>query len=151
MRSFIIALVICLFSAVALTGNAGAVGLQAVGKEECVCDPLVARGIVPDTLNKLQLAFVFPEFGVALDRFAVEMKAILGQFGLVNGQQETGEKIARAEPTEKVLDKAKDKEKGAAEVAPKPKKKKKIAKSSTKKSVKKSGKKKRVKVPTRAL
>jgi len=151
MRSFTIALAICLFSAVSFTGNAGAVGLQAVGKEECVCDPLVARGIVPDTLNKIKLALVFPEFGIALDRFAVEMKAILGQFGLTNGQPEGAERIAKAEPTEKALDKAKEKEKDVREVAPKHKKKKKIAKASTKKRAKKAAKKKRVKMPTRAL
>jgi hypothetical protein len=148
MRSFTIALVICLFSAVSLTGNAGAVGLQALGKEECACDPLIARGIVPDTLNKLKLAFVFPEFGIALDRFAVDVKAILGQFGLTNWRPEAAEQVAKAEPTEKAVDKAKKKkEEGAQATEPKRKKKKKVAK----KHHKKPAKKKRVKMPTRAL
>ena len=52
-----------------------------MGKEECTCNPLVARGIIPDPLNSLKEAVTFPQVGPALDQMAAGVKELIGQFG----------------------------------------------------------------------
>lgn len=81
MRSLVVALIACMLVVGALAQRSEAVGFQVVGKEECKCSPLVARGIVPDTLNKLKEAFVFPSLVVAVERVAGEFRAVVSQFG----------------------------------------------------------------------
>jgi hypothetical protein len=108
MRSFVIAVAaICL--ATALMGNAFAVGLYVVGKEECDCSPLVAQGIVPDTLNKLKEAFLFPQIAAVLDRVGQEVRAVLSGFGPTSAQ-------AAEPPT--VTEQTDGKEKAAVEKPP---------------------------------
>jgi hypothetical protein len=67
--------------AIACVGNVHAVGLYAVGKEECNCSPLVARGIIPDPLNKLKEALLLPQMAMVLDKIVVEIKGMIGQVG----------------------------------------------------------------------
>ncbi|MGO9570199.1 MAG: hypothetical protein ACLP5H_21935 [Desulfomonilaceae bacterium] len=81
MRSLIIAVVVTIALAAAYVGNVHAVGLYAVGKEECNCSPLVARGIIPDPLNKLHEALMFPQLAVILDKIAMGIKDMVGQVG----------------------------------------------------------------------
>jgi hypothetical protein len=81
MRRFAIALVVSCVLGICSAGSADAVGFYVVGKEDCQCSPLVARGIVPDTLNKLKEAFFFPQVGVVLENFASEVRAMLYQAG----------------------------------------------------------------------
>jgi hypothetical protein len=115
MRSIFIAVVsICV--ATALMGNAFAVGLYVVGKEDCDCSPLVAQGIVPDTLNKLKEAFLFPQMASVLDRIGQEVRAMLAGFGPTSA--EAAEPPKMIEQTE---------EKGKADVEKPPAKEEKPA------------------------
>ncbi len=81
-------------------GNSQAVGLYVVGKEDCDCSPLVARGIVPDTLNKLKEAFVLPQMIQALDWIALEIKGMVANLGPAPSEG-LAEPSAAPEPTEK--------------------------------------------------
>lgn len=81
MKPVVMALLMTVAVNVFFASHVGAVGLYAVGKEQISCSPLVARGIVPDTWNKLSEAFLAPQISWALDRLAVEMKSLLNQFG----------------------------------------------------------------------
>ncbi len=82
MRSFFVATVICAFVATALLGSAQAAGTYVAGKEEGDRSSLSARGVIPDTLNKVSHAFPLAFIGRVIDRIAGEVKAILGQFGI---------------------------------------------------------------------
>jgi len=82
MRSFFVATVICVCVAIALLGVAQAAGTYVAGKEEGDRSSLSAKGVIPDTLNKVSQAFAFGFIGRAIDRIAGEVKAILGQFGI---------------------------------------------------------------------
>jgi len=134
MRSIVAAAAVCLLLAWALAGNAAAVGLQAVGKEPCSCDPLVGRGIVPDTLNKLKSAVDFPQIPVFLDYLAADVRTVLSQIGTGTPSDGSPEAVAKAEPPEKVTAKppseikrpAKPTKKVAKKLAKKPKAKKKV-------------------------
>ncbi len=141
MRSVVAAGAVCLLVAWALAGNAVAVGLQAVGKEPCNCDPLVARGIVPDPVNKLKSAFDFQQISIALDRLALDVKTALSQFGSGAPSNGAPELTAKAEPPQRVTEKL------PPEVKPPGKPAKKVAK----KLKKKPTAKKRVKKPPRAM
>jgi hypothetical protein len=81
MRSLIIAVLVTIALAAACVGNVHAVGVYAVGKEQCNCSPLVARGIVPDPLNKLHEVLLFPQLAMILDKIAVGIKDMVGQTG----------------------------------------------------------------------
>jgi hypothetical protein len=81
MRYVVVAGAVILIAAVAGVQYAGAVGYDVLGKEKCSCDPLVARGVLPDTANKLWEVLFIPKLGFILDRIAVEGKAMLAQFG----------------------------------------------------------------------
>jgi len=81
MRSIVIVAAVFVALATVWVGNAQAVGLYAVGKEDCDCSPLTARGIVPDTLNKLQEAFLLSHIAAALDKVAVEIRGMVDQIG----------------------------------------------------------------------
>jgi hypothetical protein len=79
MRSLIIAVVVTFALAAAGVGQVHAVGLYVVGKEECNCSALVAKGIIPDTLNKLQEALLLPQLAMVLDKLAVGIKDMVIQ------------------------------------------------------------------------
>ena len=81
MRSFTIAVMVTIVLATACVGNVYAVGLYAVGKEQCNCSPLVARGIIPDPLNKLKEALVCSQLAQVLDKIVVELKGMVAQVG----------------------------------------------------------------------
>jgi len=96
MRSFIIAVVVTIALATACVTNVHAVGMYRVGKEECNCSPLVAKGIIPDPLNKLKEALVCSQLALVLDRIVVEIKGIVGQFG-VNSAAASEEAVKKGE------------------------------------------------------
>jgi hypothetical protein len=127
MRYLVVAGVLALMATVVGVQGALATGYVAVGKEECKCDPLIARGVVPDTLNKLHHALVFPTIISLLDKISVEGRAILAQF--------RADREVVATSDEALTPPEKAEEKKEPTVAPK----------------KKPTKKKRVKVPPRAL
>ncbi len=76
MRYFIVFAVVFAVFAFFL-GNAGAAGLVVMGHEPCDCPSLVARGIIPDPLNKLADMLYFPQVASALDCVAVEVRSML--------------------------------------------------------------------------
>ncbi|MBI5251535.1 MAG: hypothetical protein HY912_18755 [Desulfomonile tiedjei] len=150
MRSIVIAVAICVALTTVWIGNAQAVGLYVVGKEDCNCSPLVARGIIPDPLNKLKEAFLLSHIASALDKMAIEIKGVFDQFGKPPVSD------AAAVPPETT----ETKEKPSVEEKPAKVKKPSIEKKSEKKEKKagiqsakadKSKKKKRVKVPSRVM
>jgi hypothetical protein len=153
MRLFIAAIILSVTINVFMATKADAVGLYAVGKEQIGCSPLVARGIVPDTWNKLSEALLAPQISWALDRLAVEIKTMLSQFGAppTNGVAETATVIKEDifTPKEKQPEKIKE----AVEDKPA----KKIKKAEVKKDKKDKDKKvsdktkKRIKVPPKAM
>lgn len=112
MKSLVMTLVMTVAFACVFAPQAEAVGLYAVGKEQISCSPLVARGIVPDTWNKLGEALLVPQISWALDKLAVEMKTMLGQFGAppVTSVAETASvsKEAIIAPNDKPLEKPKE-------------------------------------------
>jgi hypothetical protein len=144
MRSFLIAVAVCIVLVTSFPGMADAVGLYTVGKEECNCSPLVARGIQPDVLNKLGEAFAFPQIAMALDRLALAVRGSLSQFEAPETEA-VAEPATTEEETPAVKEKEKEKEGKPAAVKKKPMVK---AKAATKKKV---HKKKRVPQPTRTM
>jgi hypothetical protein len=81
MRSTLFCLaVVCALSAM-MAGSVLAVGMVSVGEGKCDCPSLVAKGVVPDTINRLKETLVFMKLAPVLDRIAGEIKAMLGQFG----------------------------------------------------------------------
>lgn len=102
MHSFRCAVVIGVLLVTGLVGNAFAVGMSAVGREECSCPELVAAGIIPDTLNRLTLMAQVVNPASVLDRISGEIKAILSQFGVETTHQKEMPKI---KPVAKFLEK----------------------------------------------
>ncbi len=151
MRFFIVALV-ALALVPGLTGTAGAAGYQVVGKEECTCSPLVARGVYPDTLNKLHQAVYFPTLIAAVDQVAMDLKSVVTHF--VEGPAaESQESASSAEETQAVQEKSASPAQEKVQKERKPAKEEKPAALKKKKSthsLKKSSKKKRIKVPSGA-
>ena len=82
MRSVCFCTLLCCVAVFACVEHAPAVGYSIPGKDECSPTGLEARGKVPDVLNRLADAFVFPSVFRALDKLAGEVKAVLGQFGV---------------------------------------------------------------------
>ena len=154
MKSLVMALVMTVAFNLVLASQAGAVGLYAVGKEQISCSPLVARGIVPDTWNKLTEALLVPQISWALDKLAVEMKTMLSQLGSppVTGVSETASvtKEDVIAPVEKVKEKPKE---AVAEKPAKKIKKAEVKKDTKESKVKKTSDKpkKRIKVPPKAM
>ncbi len=152
MRSFIIAVMVTIALAAACVGNVHAVGLYAVGKEQCNCSPLVARGIIPDPLNKLHEALLFPQLAMILDKIAVGIKDMVGQVGMPPTAA-SEEAIKKGEEASELKEKpAIEKKSGKEEVSPKEEKpaieKKSIKKKKPAMELKKDQKKKRrVKIP----
>ena len=77
MRSLFLVLGMCIALGAMLLGNAQAVGIYAVGKENCPCTGLTANGKIPDTLNQLSEIPVFGLVSAVVDRVAGEVKAAL--------------------------------------------------------------------------
>jgi outer membrane biosynthesis protein TonB len=151
MRSLLAAVLVCVLSALIWVPAADAVGYVVVGKEECSCNPLVARGIIPDPLNQLQEAFVFPTLVSAVDRLAVDVRELLANVGAQTASVTPSDTpvVEPKEPATKSDDKGvKDKEKDAKDKAAVEKPKKKVAETKKKK---KSAKPKRVKLPPQAM
>lgn len=153
MRSFTIAVLVAIALATAFVGNVHAVGLYAVGKEECNCSALVARGLIPDTLNKLHEALLFPQLAMVLDKIAIGIKDLVSQTG---GPPAVApeEEIRRGEEASELKEKpASEKKPGKEEISPKKGKpaieKKSIKKKKPAVQLKKDQKKRRVKVPPR--
>lgn len=139
----------------AFSSNCSAVGVYIPGKETCDCSPLIQRGIIPDTWNKLTEALLIPQISWAIDKLTLEAKAVISQFGQpptsqtseVSSSKES--KVLKDEPLPLVKEKIRKIEK---------KKKKPVisaAKTNSTKAKKaddKSGKpKKRIKAPQKAL
>ena len=82
MRYRILATVLSVLVMGLMSEAAMATGYDVAGKEKCVCSPLTERGVVPDTLNNLKEVLIFPKLGFLAERLALEIKAILGQFGI---------------------------------------------------------------------
>jgi hypothetical protein len=141
MRYSIVLTVVFAVMAVFL-GNAGAAGMVAVGKEPCDCPSLVARGIIPDPLNRIADMLYFPQLASALDSVAVEVRSMLTQAGestTVESEEEAKESGEKSTLEEKPETPAKE--------AIRPSEKKKTVAQSKKPSQKK---KKRVKIPKQA-
>jgi hypothetical protein len=148
MRSVvIIGVMVCLLAG-AFAGSANAVGYYVVGKEDCRCSSLVQRGVVPDTVNKLQEAFVFPRVADWLESIGMDMRGFFAQFG-----EAPPVHVAEAAPAKEEPSVAK--EKPAAEKKPEAEVKKEEVKKEHKARAevksKKHKAKKRVKVPSRAM
>ncbi len=151
MRSFIIAVLVTIALAAACVGNVHAVGLYAVGKEECNCSSLVARGIIPDTLNKLHEALLLPQLAMVLDKIAVGIKDMVAQTGGPSAV-ESEEAIKEGEKAPELKEKpVPQKKPGKEEIAPKEEKPATLKKSIKGKKptlhIKKGKKKKPVKMP----
>lgn len=152
MRSFIIAVLVTIALAAAFVGNVHAVGLYAVGKEECNCSPLVARGIIPDPLNKLHEVLLLPHIAMVLDKIALGIRDMVGQTGGPSAVAPE-EAIKKGEEAPELKEKpAIEKKSGKEEIAPKEEKpateKKSIKKKKPAMELKKDQKKKkRVKIP----
>ncbi len=154
MKSLVMALVMTVAFNVFYASQAGAVGLYAVGKEQISCSPLVARGIVPDTWNKLTEALLVPQISWALDKLAVEMKTVFSQFGAPPAASVAETASVTKEDIVAPIDKVKDKPKEVVEEKPAKKIKKAEVKKDKKdtKDKKTSDKpKKRIKVPPKAM
>jgi len=148
MRSVVITGVMVCLLAGAFVEDAKAVGYYVVGKEECRCSSLVQRGVVPDTVNKLQEAFVFPRVADYLEMLAMDMKGFFAQFGEAPAVQVAESAPAKEEPTA-AKEKPITEKKPEAEVKKEEVKKETKARSEVKS--KKPKAKKRVKVPSRAM
>jgi hypothetical protein len=119
MRSFTITVLVAIALATVYVGNVHAVGLYAVGKEECNCSTLVARGIVPDTLNKLHEALLLPQLAMILDKIAVGIKDMVAQTGGPSAVAPE-EEIKRGEEAQELKEKPSgEKKPGKEEISPK--------------------------------
>jgi hypothetical protein len=58
-----------------------AVGLYVAGKDDCKCSPLVAAGIVPDSLNTLSELPIWSALRTIVERMAAEFRVVFGQVG----------------------------------------------------------------------
>ena len=142
MRYIIVLAVVFALTALCL-GNAVAAGLVPRGSEPADCSPLVARGIIPDPLNRLADMLYFPQVASALDSVAVEVRSMLAR----PSEEAAVEPEAEVkEPKEKSS--LEEKPEAPAKEAIRPSEKKKRVAQSKKPSQKK---KKRVKMPGRAM
>lgn len=128
MRYLASATVLSVLMIVLVSESVKATGYDVAGKEKCVCSPFTSRGVVPDTLNNLSEALVFPKLGFVVERLALEIKAILGQFGVKSAGDPRG-RITETKGFWSFLDKSKKEKKRKAA----------------------SKKKRRIKVPPRAM
>jgi hypothetical protein len=150
---FLVVAIVTLALVPGLVGTACSAGYQVVGKEDCDCSSLVARGVYPDTLNKLHQAVYFPTVISAVDRVAMDLKSVV--IHLAAGPaaepqestvQEEDTKVAPEKATPPAEEKIRKEEK-AKEATPATTTKKKIKKKTTQ-GIKKDGKpKKQIKVP----
>lgn len=92
MRYVVVAGAIALVVAVVGVQYSWAVGFDVVGKEKCECGPLVSRGIIPDTLNKLKEALLLDKLAALLDWAAADTGALIAQVG-PSGQEEVPETV----------------------------------------------------------
>ncbi len=149
---FLVVAIVALALVPGLTGIAGAAGYQVVGKEECDCSPLVARGIYPDTLNKLHQAVYFPTVISAVDQVAMDLKSVVTHF-VVGDAAESQESTSSAEETKAVQEKSAPPAEEKVQKQEKPTKEEKPATLKKKKSTRSlkqiDKKKKKIKVPSR--
>jgi hypothetical protein len=137
MRRFFLVVGIWVLLMSSVIGDAAAVGLYVVGKEECKCSPLVAAGILPDTWNKLKEATGWRFIAAVVDRVAVEIKTVLGQFGVQTDRFVAG---LQAGPDQDVMTKVRPEVTREIKPTTKPKAKPEL-KADTKKEVRKAPKK----------
>ncbi|MGB9617675.1 MAG: hypothetical protein ACP5M0_13355 [Desulfomonilaceae bacterium] len=93
MRSLLVAVVMVIIAGMAMPKGASAVGYYRVG-EPPACSPLVARGIVPDTVNQLTEAFPLHYVVSALDSVAVDVRSFVEQMA-----QKPEAEVAAAAPS----------------------------------------------------
>ena len=113
MRSLLFSMLIAAVCVSLFTGAASAVGVYVAGKEECKCSPLVARGMVPDALNKLTEVPVWAALSAVVERVAVELRSMLGQFGTEASLRESEPEIKPLAKVEPEPVRTKEKEKAA--------------------------------------
>lgn len=147
---FLVVAIVTLALVPGLVGTALSAGYQVVGKEPCNCSPLVARGIYPDTLNKLHDAVYFPTVLAAVDQVAMDLKSVVTHLAAAPAEeaQESGvaSEDVKAAPQKSTTEEKIQKEEKAKEAPPAAVKKK--AKKKTTHSNKRSSKKhKKIKVP----
>ncbi|MGC8657722.1 MAG: hypothetical protein ACP5U1_01485 [Desulfomonilaceae bacterium] len=152
MRYFLVSL-LCVAAMFAFSSNSMAVGVYTPGHEQCDCSPLIQRGVIPDTWNKLTQALLIPQICWAIDRLTIEAKAVINQFGeppetaQVSATSETRELKDQPPPLKKEKVKKPVEKKKKITVRPKPaSNKKKNATAKTSKPAKK-----RIKAPQKAL
>ncbi len=141
----------------AFCSSSWAVGVYTPGQEKYDCSPLVQRGIIPDTWNKLTEALLIPQISWAIDKLTIEAKAFIGQFGQppssdiasVSSSKADDTKELKDEPLPLVKEKSKKPDKKLKKPLPK------SAKANLKKSkptdTKNTKPKKRIKAPLKAL
>jgi len=145
MRSLLAAVAMVLVIAMAMPSSSFGVGFYRVGAEDPVCSPLVARGIVPDTLNLLSEAFPMRQVGLALDSIAVNVREFTTQIGQPPDAEIAMAAASKRELPPEIEEPAKVEKKPVP--PPKVVKDKKQAKTATAKS---TAKKKPVKTPPKA-
>jgi hypothetical protein len=134
-----------------------AVGVYTPGQEKNDCCPLIQRGVIPDTLNKLTLALLIPQISWAIDKLAVEAKVVISQFGQPPSNDIAAISSSKAEDTKELKDEPLPLVKEKSKILDKKPKKplSKSAKANLKKSKKTETKnakpKKRIKAPLKAL
>jgi hypothetical protein len=84
MRYLVLLAVGCLV-VTGMVGNAAGAGLELMAEDECRCSPLVANGVIPDAWNQLAMMLTFSELNHAIDEVAIDLKALVDQFGLNGG------------------------------------------------------------------
>ncbi len=133
-----------------------AVGVYTPGQEKGDCCPLVQRGVIPDTWNKLTLALLIPQISWAIDKLAVEAKVVISQFGQPPSSDIAAISSSKAEDTRELKDEPLPLVKEKSKILDK--KPKKPSPQSAKANLKKSKKtetnakpKKRIKAPLKAL
>jgi hypothetical protein len=150
---FLVVAIVTLALVPGLIGTARSAGYQVVGKEDCDCSSLVARGVYPDTLNKLHQAVYFPTVISAVDRVAMDLKSVVTHLA-ASPAAEPQESTLPTEETKIGPEKAAppaeqkiQKEEKAKEATPATTKKKKANKKTTQSIKRKSTNKKQIKVP----
>ncbi|MGO8880014.1 MAG: hypothetical protein ACLQMS_10950 [Desulfomonilaceae bacterium] len=153
---YLLASLLCVAALFAFSSNSLAVGVYTPGLERCDCSPLVQRGVIPDTWNKLTEALLIPQISWAIDRLTIEAKAVISQFGQPPSSEIS--EISAAKEAKELKDeppplvKEKIKKVGKKKKKPAINSSKKVAKK-TKKAETKNAKpaKKRIKAPLKAL
>ena len=150
---FLVVAIVALALVPGFIGTAGAAGYQVVGKEACDCSPLVARGVYPDTLNKLHQAVYFPTVIAAVDQVAMDLKSVVTHF-VVGSPAESQESTPSAEEIKTIQEKSASPAEEKVQKDEKPAKEEKPAtlkkKKSTRSLKQSDSKKKKIKVPSRA-